>query len=150
MTNVTPDVGTELINPQAGTKTVFTATAASTDGEFVEIEATYPPNSSPPPLHHHPSQDETFTVLAGSLTGVSGDEEFTISVGDVLEIPRGTCHKMQATGDGAVVRWRTAPALRTGEMFCALWEVARDNDWEPNPLQLFEVISGFGDEFCLC
>ena len=147
---MTPDIGTELINPKAGTKTVFTATAATTDGDYVEIEATYPPNSAPPPLHLHPSQDETFTILAGSLTGVCGDEEFTVSAGDVLQIPRGTPHKMQALGDGAVLRWRTAPALRTGEMFCALWEVARDNDWEPNPLQLFEVISGFGDEFCLC
>lgn len=147
---MTPDVGTELINPKAGTKTVFTATAASTDGAFVEIEMTYPPNSAPPPLHLHPSQDETFTVLAGSMQGVSGDDDFTISVGDVLEVPRGTPHKMQATGDGAVVRWRTAPALRTGEMFCALYEVARDNDWEPGPLQLFEVIQQFPDEFCLC
>jgi mannose-6-phosphate isomerase-like protein (cupin superfamily) len=147
---MTPDVGAELINPKAGTKTVFTATAASTDGAFVEIEMTYPPNSAPPPLHLHPSQDETFTVLAGSMQGVSGDDDFTISVGDVLEVPRGTPHKMQATGDGAVVRWRTAPALRTGEMFCALYEVARDHDWEPGPLQLFEVIQQFPDEFCLC
>ena len=147
---MTPDVGTELINPKAGTKTVFTATAESTDGDYVEIEATYPPNSSPPPLHLHPSQDETFTVLAGSLHGVCGEEEFTITVGDVLEVKRGTPHKMWATGDGAVTRWRTAPAQRTGEMFCAMWEVARDNDWEPGPMQLFEVISGFGDEFCLC
>jgi mannose-6-phosphate isomerase-like protein (cupin superfamily) len=147
---MTPDVGAELINPKAGTKTVFTATAASTDGAFVEIEMTYPPNSAPPPLHLHPSQDETFTVLAGSMQGVSGDDDFTISVGDVLEVPRGTPHKMRATGDGAVVRWRTAPALRTGEMFCALYEVARDNDWEPGPLQLFEVIQQFPDEFCLC
>lgn len=122
---MTPEVGTELINPEAGTKTVFTATADSTDGDYVEIEATYPPNSNPPPLHLHPSQDETFTILAGSLTGVRGDEEFTVSAGDVLEIPRGVSHTMNATG-------------------------ARDNDWSPSPLQLFEVISGFGDEFCLC
>ena len=147
---MTPDVGTELINPKAATKTVFTATAESTDGDYVEIETTYPPNSAPPPLHLHPSQDETFTVLAGSLHGVRGEEDFTIAVGDVLEIPRGTPHKMWATGDGAVVRWRTAPAMRTGELFCALWEAARDNDWEPGPLQLFEVIQGFGEEFCLC
>jgi mannose-6-phosphate isomerase-like protein (cupin superfamily) len=145
-----PDVGTELINPKAGTKTVFTATAESTDGEYVEIEMTYPPNNAPPPLHMHPSQDETFTVLAGSMIGVRGEEDFTIAVGDILEVPRSTPHKMNATGDGAVVRWRTAPAMRTGEMFCALWEVARDNDWEPDPMQLFEVISRFGDEFCLC
>jgi mannose-6-phosphate isomerase-like protein (cupin superfamily) len=148
--SVNPDVGTELINPKASTKTVFTATAASTGGEYVEIEATYPPNSTPPPLHLHPAQDETFIVLAGSLQGVRGDEEFTISAGDVLVVERGVPHKMAATGDGAVFRWRTTPALRTGEMYCAMWEVARDSDWEPSPMKLFEVISGFGDEFCLC
>lgn len=147
---MTPDVGTELVNPRSGTKTVFTATSVSTDGHYVEIEMTYPPNSATPPLHHHPSQDETFTVLAGSMQGVCGDDEFTISAGDVLEVPRGSCHKMQAAADGAVVRWRTAPALRTGEMFCALWEVARDNDWDPDVMQLFEVIQQFPEEFRLC
>jgi hypothetical protein len=40
--------------------------------------------------------------------------------------------------------------MRTGELFCALWEVARDNDWEPDPLKLFEVVTSFPDEFCLC
>ena len=53
-------------------------------------------------------------------------------------------------GLGAVFDWRTTPPLRTGEMFCALWEVARDNDWSPDPMQLFTVVSGFGDEFCFC
>src|SRR4051812_48673610 len=132
---MTPDVGTELINPKAGTKTVFTATAESTGGEYVEIEVTYPPHSAPPPLHLHPSQDEQFTILAGAMEGSSGDETFVISVGDELDVPRGTPHKMSSTGDGAVVRWRTSPAMRTGEMFCALWEVARDNDWEPDPMK---------------
>ena len=61
---MTPDVGTELVNPKAGTKTVFTATASSTGGEYVEIEATYPPNSQPPPKHLHPSQTEHFTVCS--------------------------------------------------------------------------------------
>lgn len=28
--------------------------------------------------------------------------------------------------------------------------VARDNEWTPNPMQLFEAVSRFGDEFCLC
>lgn len=147
---MTPEVGTELINPKAGTKTVFIATAASTGGEYVEIEATYPPNSSPPPLHLHPSQDETFTILAGALTGVRGDEEFTVGAGEVLEIARGVPHTMHATEDGAVFRWRTAPAQRTGELYCAMWAVARDSDWSPDPMKLFETITGFGDEFCFC
>jgi quercetin dioxygenase-like cupin family protein len=147
---MTPEVGTELVNPQAHTAQVFTATATSTDGEFVEIVATYPPNSAKPPLHEHPAQKETFTVLEGALDVIRGDESFTVKAGDEFSVDPGVPHQMWAADDGAVFRWRTAPALRTGEMYCALWDVARDNDWQPSPLQLFEVISQFGDEFCFC
>jgi hypothetical protein len=35
-------------------------------------------------------------------------------------------------------------------MFCALWEVARDNDWAPDLGQLFAVISQYEAEFRLC
>jgi hypothetical protein len=102
MTTVTPHVGLLLVNPKAGTTTVFIATAESTGGDYVEVEVTYPPDSPPPPRHLHPSQDEHVTTLS------------------------------------------------TGELFCALWECARDHDWEPDGLALFEVITRFGDEFCLC
>jgi quercetin dioxygenase-like cupin family protein len=147
---MTPEVGLELVNPKAGTTTVFTATAESTGGAYVEIEVTYPPNSSPPPRHLHPSQDEHFTVLSGSMAGSCGDDAIEAKAGDEFDVPRGTPHLMGAGPDGAMLRWRTSPALRTGELFCALWQVAHDNDWEPDGMQLFTVISGFGDEFCLC
>jgi quercetin dioxygenase-like cupin family protein len=147
---VTPAIGTELVNPKAGTKTVFTATAASTGGDHVEIEATYPPNSAPPPKHLHPSQTEHFTVVSGTMRGSLGDDVFILNAGDELVVPAGTPHQMWAGDNGAVMRWRTSPALRTGEMFCDLWEVARDNDWAPDPMQLFGVISRYGEEFCLC
>jgi mannose-6-phosphate isomerase-like protein (cupin superfamily) len=148
---MTPEVGTELVNPKAGTCTRFLATAQSTDGAYVEVEATYPPHSAKPPLHLHPSQDESFTVLSGQLDVVRGDEEFTVKAGDAFDVPRGTPHQMWASGDdGAVLLWRVTPAQRTGEMFCALWEVARDGDWQPDPMKLFEVITTHGEEFQLC
>jgi mannose-6-phosphate isomerase-like protein (cupin superfamily) len=150
MPAMTPEIGTELVNPKAGTKTVFTATAESTGGDHVEIEATYPPNSRKPPLHLHPSQTENFRVLSGTMHGICGDEEFTIKEGDELVVPPGTPHQMWAGDEGAVMRWRTSPALRTGQMFCDLWAVARDNDWSPDPMQLFEVTSRYAEEFCLC
>src|SRR3954462_1407401 len=146
---MTPEVGTELANPVAGTKTVFVGTAESTGGEHVEIEATYPPNSTRPARHVHPSQTERFQVLAGSLEVRRGDEAFTAGVGDEFTVEPGVAHEMWAGADGAVFRWRTSPALRTSEMTCALWECARDNDWTPPGLQLFEVIGGYGEEFRL-
>jgi quercetin dioxygenase-like cupin family protein len=144
-----PEVGTELVNPVAGTKTVFTATADSTGGDHVEVEATYPPNSAKPPAHLHPGQTERFTMLAGSLEVRRGDEAFTAGAGDDFVVEPGVPHAMWAGAVGAVFRWRTSPALRTGEMNCAVWECARDNDWGPTGLQLFEVISGYGEEFRL-
>lgn len=147
---MTPDVGTELINPLAGTKTVFTATATSTNGTYVEIEATYPPNSAKPPLHLHPSQTEEFEILAGSMRVIRGDESFTVEQGDKFSVAPGTPHQMWARDDGAVLRWKTTPAMGTGELFCAMWAAARDNEWTPTPMQLFEAVSQFPDEFCLC
>lgn len=146
---MTPEVGAELVNPVAGMKTVFTATADSTGGDHVEVEATYPPNSAKPPRHLHPGQTEQFRVLAGSLEVQRGEEAFTATSGDEFAVDPGVPHTMWAGEDGAVFRWRISPPMRTGEMFCATWECARDNDWKPAPMQLFEVMSGYSDEFNL-
>src|SRR5947209_4906402 len=144
---MTPEVGTTLTNPVAGTTTVFTATATSTGGEHVEVEATYPPNSPKPPAHLHPAQTERFTVVSGSLQVRRGDEEFTARSGDEFTVEPGVAHQMWAGDDGAVFRWRTFPPLRTGEMYWATWQCAHDHDWKPTGLQLFEVVSGYADEF---
>jgi mannose-6-phosphate isomerase-like protein (cupin superfamily) len=147
---VRPEVGTELVNPKAGTRTIFIATAQSTDGAYVEIDATYPPGAPPPPRHQHPRQEEHFIVLSGRMNVRCGDEEFVAETGSEFVVPPGVTHQMSPEGDeGAVLRWRTTPALRTDEMFCALWEIARDADWEPDLMALFGVITSFLDEFYL-
>lgn len=145
-----PEVGLELVNPVTGTTTRFTATSASTGGAYVEVEVTYPADSAPPPRHLHPSQDEHFTVLAGSMSGSTGDDPFEAPAGTSFTVPRGTPHQMGAGPQGATLRWRTSPALRTDEMFCALWQVAHDNEWQPDVTALLGVIGGYTDEFCLC
>ena len=99
--------------------------------------------------HLHPRQTERFTVLAGSLEVCRGDESFTAGAGDEFTVEPGVAHQMRAGGEGAVFRWRTSPALRTGELYCSTWECARDNRWAPTGLQVFEVVKKFGDEFRL-
>jgi quercetin dioxygenase-like cupin family protein len=129
---------------------VFLATAESTGGAYLEIVVTYPPNNPPPPMHKHPTQAEHFTVLAGAIEAIVDGAQSTVSAGGEIDVPAGIAHKMWATEEGVVMRWRTTPALRTGEMFCDLWQVARDNDWRPGGLQLFEVLQKYDAEFCLC
>ena len=146
---MTPEVGTELVNPVAQTRTVFRATAASTDGAYVEVEQTHA--TAQPPLHLHPSQDEHFTVVSGRLRAVVDGVERDLGPGDVLEVPRGTSHQMWSVAEESTQTiWRTTPALRTDQFFCDLWQVAADNGFEPDLMKAYEVTLRYPEEFCLC
>jgi mannose-6-phosphate isomerase-like protein (cupin superfamily) len=86
--------------------------------EVLLLDAEWQPNSTEPIPHLHPGQDERFEVHEGTLTAVVGGEERVLGAGDVLEIPRGTVHKMWNAGDGvARASWRVTPTLKTEEMF---------------------------------
>lgn len=89
-------------------------------GELV-VEAEYGPRGSPPPPHYHPDQDERFEVLSGVVHAVTDGQERTLRAGDVLEVPRGTVHRLWNAGEvPARVTWRTAPAGNTLDWFAAL------------------------------
>lgn len=93
----------------------------SSSAEELVVEATYSPGGSPPPAHFHPAQDETFTILAGSIRARVEGEDLSLSVGDRVEIGRGQVHQMWNEGEEeAGVRWVTAPAGRTEEWFGVL------------------------------
>ncbi|HZA59890.1 MAG TPA: cupin domain-containing protein [Solirubrobacterales bacterium] len=62
--------------------------------ELLEVEATYGPASKEPPKHYHPSQDEHFEVLEGSVRVQAGDDARTLGAGEVIDIPRRTVHQM--------------------------------------------------------
>ncbi len=114
-----------ISNPASGLTLRLVRTAAETDGEVLEMEATYPVASPEPPAHLHPQQDERFEVVAGEMTVRLEDGERTLVAGDVLEVPAGTVHAMWNGGDEVVrLRWETRPAMRTEEFFRALAGVA--------------------------
>jgi len=90
-----------------------------TDTEELEVEATYAPGSQAPPNHLHPSQDEHFEILEGTMqVQLDGEPERTLSAGETLDVPRGTPHIMWNGADApARTRWITRPAGRTEEWF---------------------------------
>ena len=146
----TPEVGAELLNPVSGTRTVFLATAASTDGAHVEVEATYPPHSPVPPRHLHPRQVEHFTVVRGLFATLVDGARRELAPGEQLEVPAGARHQMWGAADSeTVVLWRTTPALGTDRMHCELWQVAADSAWQPDPAALYAVVQRYPDEFRL-
>jgi quercetin dioxygenase-like cupin family protein len=89
--------------------------------ELLEVAAEWSPGAAPPPSHRHPSQDERFTLAEGELTAEVGGTTRVLHAGDVLEIPRGTAHRMWNSGDGPVrATWQTRPALRTAQFWRAM------------------------------
>jgi mannose-6-phosphate isomerase-like protein (cupin superfamily) len=54
-----------------------------------------------PPLHVHNDEDEAFYLLAGSLRFRSGEQQFDLSPGGFVLVPRGTPHAFRVGPDGA-------------------------------------------------
>ncbi len=91
-------------------------TGAESDGELLEMEASYGEGAMMPPMHLHPSQAERFEVLEGAMLTVVDGVERRYEQGEAFDVPAGTPHQM--TGDGAAkVKWQVRPAQRTAEFF---------------------------------
>ena len=107
-----------LRNPFTGQTLEF---VSETD-ELLVMESSYERGGAPAPAHLHPAQEETFTVLEGSVRSSIDGEERILREGDVLVIPAGTAHEFGGDPDAAgTVRWEVRPPLRTREFFEGLF-----------------------------
>jgi mannose-6-phosphate isomerase-like protein (cupin superfamily) len=140
-------IGLELDNGAIHLK--FVATAAETSGALHAQEARYAPKSPLPPYHCHPSQDERFILEEGRLRFVVDGQERLVQRGQTLDIPRGAFHHAHNPYDApALVRWETRPAMRSAEMYRALYRLARFDQKAPI-LGAAVVLSEFKAEFQL-
>ena len=128
-----------------------TLTIVRSDPEVLEVEASYGAGGKPPPPHLHPSQDERFEVLAGTLSARVDGVERELVAGEVLEIPAGTPHQMwNGSSEGARVRWETRPGGRTEQWFRAVDAAIRDAGGDmPGPLAFAPLIDQYRDTFRL-
>jgi mannose-6-phosphate isomerase-like protein (cupin superfamily) len=122
--------------------------------ELLELEATYRPASQAPPKHYHPSQDEHFEVLDGSVRVRAGDDERTLGAGEQIDIPRRTVHQMWNPGTGqARVVWQTRPRGRTEQWFEAIDALHREGkvgrNGMPGPLAFAALLTEYSDVFRL-
>jgi mannose-6-phosphate isomerase-like protein (cupin superfamily) len=131
--------GQEIEGPD-GFRLLLERTGAETNGEALEMEATYPGSAGLPPEHLHPSQSERFEVLEGAMRAVIAGEERLYEAPETFEVPAGTHHQM--TGEGpARVRWEVRPALRTAEFFERLYGDG------PDSMSAAPSITDFLEEF---
>ena len=81
----------EFVRPY-GERLTFCLTSKETNGELLEMEVVYSPNSPRPPEHYHPSQEEHFEALIGTLYTEIGGQRRTYEAGDSFTVPIGTHH----------------------------------------------------------
>lgn len=73
-----------------------------------------------PPLHIHPEQDEVFMVLAGEHLFQLGDEQYRLTAGDTIFIPRNTPHAPAQLSDTGKYLFFFTPSGKMEDFFRAL------------------------------
>lgn len=122
--------------------------------ELLEVEVEWAAGAKPPPSHLHPSQDERFEVHEGELTVDLDGQRRTLKAGDVLDVPRGTAHRMWNSGaSSARATWQTRPALDTigfwREMDAARRSRPTNDDGILSPVAVAPILKRHRAEFRL-
>lgn len=128
----------------------FIKTAADTNGELLEMEATYKPGGklNPNIQHYHPSQDERFEVASGSISTLINGQERIYSAGEAFDVPRGTVHIMaNVSEEPAVVLWQVRPAMVSEDFLATVWSEAYEK--QQNLLQLAVLVRAYNPVFRL-
>jgi quercetin dioxygenase-like cupin family protein len=110
--------GQVLDNPISGERITFRKTAADTDGELLAVDLGLRPDGHVPGAHVHPTQEERFEIVTGTMKFQKGLKIIMARAGDTVVIPPGTVHRFENAGDGpAHARVEVRPALRMEELF---------------------------------
>lgn len=116
------------------------------DEDLLAMEARYVGDSPLAQAHYHPSQDEHFEVLEGTIHAVIDGEEHFFDAGEQFDVPAGTSHQMAAKGPTRM-RWEVRPALRTAEFF-EFFYGALDNGF-PEGTTAEDFLAEYSDVFRL-
>jgi mannose-6-phosphate isomerase-like protein (cupin superfamily) len=144
------NAGDSIHNPVTGERIVFRQTSRETNGAAVVIETFVQPNGFVAAAHIHPSQEERFEILRGSVGFRIGREKLVAGPGRRLTVPAGTPHKFWNAGeDEAHFVCEVRPALRFEQLLETMFGLAADGRTNrkgmPNPLRLAVIADAHFD-----
>jgi quercetin dioxygenase-like cupin family protein len=142
--------GDTIENPVTGERIVFHKTSRETSGEAVVIECFVQPDGYVAAAHVHPSQEERFQVLRGSVGFRVGRETFVAGPGERVTVPAGTKHKFWNAGDEeAHFACEVRPALQFEQLLETMFTLAADGKTNrkgmPNPMRLAVIAKAHFD-----
>jgi len=96
----------------------ITRSTEDTSGELFESTNWLDPRMPGPPVHVHPSTEESFDVIEGSLDVFKDGEWSTVPAGGTVTVPAGLPHTLRNGSDEPVtVVTRIRPAQRSEAFF---------------------------------
>ncbi len=142
--------GDTIENPITGERLVFRKTSRETGGQAVVIETFVQPNGFVAAAHVHPSQEERFEVLRGSVGFKIGRKKMVAGPGQRVTVPAGTPHKFWNAGDDeAHFVCEVRPALQFESLLETMFALAADGKTNrkgmPNPLRLAVIANAHFD-----
>jgi mannose-6-phosphate isomerase-like protein (cupin superfamily) len=142
--------GDTIENPVTGERLVFRKTSRETGGQAVVIETFVQPNGFVAAAHVHPSQEERFEVLRGSVGFKIGRKKLVAGPGQRLTVPPGTAHKFWNAGEEeAHFVCEVRPALQFESLLETMFALAEDGKTNrkgmPNPLHLAVIANAHFD-----
>src|SRR5512133_42963 len=146
--------GDTIENPVTGERLVFRKTSRETDGQAVVIETFVQPNGFVAAAHVHPSQEEQFEILRGSVGFKIGGKKLVAGPGKRLTVPAGTAHKFWNAGDDeAHFVCEIRPALQFEQLIETMFSLATDGKTNrkgmPNPFRLAVIANAHLDTVVL-
>ena len=142
--------GDSIENPVTGERLVFRKTSRETGGQAVVFETFVQPNGFVAAAHVHPSQEERFEILRGSVGFKIGRKKLVAGPGQRISIPAGTPHKFWNAGDDeAHFVCEVRPALQFEQLIETMFSLAADGKTNrkgmPNLLRLAVIANAHFD-----
>ena len=143
--------GDTIENPVTGERLVFRKTSRETGGQAVVIETFVQPNGFVAAAHVHPSQEERFEVLRGSVGFKIGRKKLVAGPGRRITVPAGTPHKFWNAGDDeAHFVCEVRPALQFESLIETMFNLAADGKTNkkgmPNPVRMAVIANAYFDD----
>lgn len=142
--------GDSIDNPVTGERLVFRKTSRETGGQAVVVEVFVQPNGFVAAAHLHPSQEERFEILRGSVGFKLSRKKLVAGPGQRITVPAGTPHKFWNAGDEqAHFVCEIRPALQFEQLIETMFTLAADGKTNrkgmPNPLRLAVIANAHFD-----
>ena len=142
--------GDTIENLVTGERILFRKTSRETGGQAVVIETFVQPNGFVAAAHVHPSQEERFEVLRGSVGFKIGRKKLVAGPGQRVTVPARTAHKFWNAGDDeAHFVCEVRPALQFESLLETMFALAGDGKTNrkglPNPLRLAVIANAHFD-----